>query len=55
MAENLNAKNSLSLFRLLVPWTSYRTAAAIELNPDTGCQTLHPDEEAGAENWKMKI
>ena len=30
----------------------YCTAAAIELNPDTGCQTYTPDEEAGAENWE---
>ena len=30
----------------------YCTAAAIELNPDTGGQTYTPDEEAGAENWE---
>jgi formate hydrogenlyase subunit 6/NADH:ubiquinone oxidoreductase subunit I len=30
----------------------YCTAAAIELNPDTGCQTYTPDEETGTENWE---
>ena len=30
----------------------YCSAAAIELNPDTGCQTYTPDEEAGIDNWE---
>jgi len=30
----------------------YCSAAAIELNPDTGCQTYTPDEEAELENWE---
>lgn len=30
----------------------YCTAAAIELNPDTGCQTYTPNEEAHTNNWE---
>jgi len=29
----------------------YCTAAAIELDPDTGCATYSPTEEAAKENW----
>ncbi|HOG58309.1 MAG TPA: hypothetical protein PLO92_01385 [Anaerolineaceae bacterium] len=30
----------------------YCSAAAIELNPDTGCQTYTPDEETELGNWE---
>ncbi len=29
----------------------YCTAAAIEINPDTGCTTYTPNEDADATNW----
>ncbi|MFZ3069813.1 MAG: hypothetical protein WA110_01645 [Anaerolineaceae bacterium] len=30
----------------------YCSAAAIELNPDSGCQTYAPNEEADVTNWE---
>ncbi|MCJ7693864.1 MAG: hypothetical protein MUO40_00400 [Anaerolineaceae bacterium] len=30
----------------------YCSAAAVELNPDSGCQTYSPNEEATIEDWE---
>jgi hypothetical protein len=32
----------------------YCSAAAIELDPDTGCATYSPTEEAAKEDWEKK-
>jgi hypothetical protein len=31
---------------------SYCGAAAVELDPDTGCQTYSPADDAAAEDWE---
>jgi hypothetical protein len=30
----------------------YCSAAAVEIDPDTGCATYSPTDEAAAENWE---